>query len=1004
MGIFQGVGSSQAPDAVLSQAVGLVAGKVTSTTAPRSLCEVQTDEDDYQWLCSWARQLTGYQLQRWLSGVNSRRAALQSGSLVLSYAEAAGCLLLLLAAETGRREASEGNLWSAVRRRFLEAAGRVVFAQGQPRRDFKDALEAAARKLGLRHVFGIEGTQNYYVTVYLQFGFTKNGMGRLPYWLAGQPVSEAISYLLASEGKGDRQSSASFARLWETLRDYRRNNIREASARRVLENSPWVIPDWTDELLEQAKLHPDLGTAETVSQSGEPILPQFLSEPKLRWVWPERPIFTSTVINLADFDLSAERYHLKVGADTLAMLLRTDSGGYSSRPGVVKLPHALPEFVVGMVDDNGAEQAGRLMQLWNPEEDVELFDLGTGERLNAYSAQRSPSKDYGLLVSSDLTLEPSVLSFQDVGDDTHPKRLYLLPANSSYPVRVILADDQGEAGEFWNSDVDGFVRSKPAEPDWARRIVAEMHPLDQRWLGAYRRIRISGLDSHSTLQYIRVGGRPMDFDLDGNGVYLSQEFDISRFISMTPPHAIKVRLGLQRDNQRAVVERSCWVNAKGVMRTSDDGWEVVDYLKQQKADMTRERIYKLVLPGDGSAGAELALMEGPVLLRKPSWSRPVGLGPLAGYGAPLEIRAPYNPVEDPVVISSEVRNAGILVNPPFEENGVLCLDFHHSLEPSRHHEIVFWNIGDPPVLRRAEGLVEHRDNRWYLSSTAGSSGYCYVAVAYEGAILGSWWPEEIAQIDVADRRSALTTAAMLKWMRAPIVSSRWLGAVRAFAHQYPAQVLAAWISDEGLPEGLIYGSVPAEQWGSAVREIFAGWDPDPELASDVIQALGGVASDERDSDALQLLLREAPLLMGRVTKAWIASSGSPGTSATVNKANVIKQVRFRIADVPDEIKSPYLMEQWENGELSCEPTPELLTNSEKAAWEEDTRQELLSKSAEEMGVDPGYVNSVIQKVMFTLDYDDLEYTDQRNVETALNTRPFRELLGLRILGSLAREA
>lgn len=768
-----------------------------------------------------------------------------------------------------------------------------------------------------------------------------------------------------------------------------------------LENNPWAISDWTDELLEQAKLHPDLGTAESVSQSGEPVPPQFLSEPKLQWELPERPIFISTVINLADFDLTAERYHLKVGVDTLAMLLRTDTGGYSSRPELVKLPHVWPEFVVGMVDDNGAEQSGRLTQLWNPEEDVELFDLGTGERLNAYSARRSPSKDYGLLVSSDLTVEPSGLSFEDIGDDTHLKRLYLLPANSSYPVRVILTDDQGEVGEFWNSDVDGLVHPKPDEPDWASRVVTEIHPLDERWLGVYRRIRISGLDRHSTLQYIRVGGMPMDFDLDGNNVYLSQEFDISRFISMTPPHSIKVRLGLQKANQRAVVERSCWANAKGVMRTSDDGWEVVDYLKRQVADMARERIYKLVLPGDGSGGAELALMEGPVLLRKPSWSRPVGLGRLAGYGAPLEIRAPYNPVEDPVVISSEVRNPGILVGARFEENGVLCLDFHHSLEPSRHHEIVFWNIGDPPMLRRAEGHVEHRDNRWYLPSTEVSSGYCCVAVAYEGAILGSWWPEEIAQINVTDKQSALAAANMLKWMRAPIVSSRWLGAVRAFAHQYPAQVLVAWLSDEGLPQGLTYGSVAEEQWGSAVREIFAGWDPDPESANDVIRALGGVASDERDSDALQLLLREAPLLMGRVTKAWLSSSGAHGSNATVNKTNVIGNVRFRIADVPDEIKSPYLMEQWENGELSCEPMAEPLSNREKTAREEERRQDLLSQAAEEMGVDTGYVNSVIQRVMVPLDYEDLEYTDQRNVETALNTRPFRELLGLRILASLA---
>ena len=1006
MNVFQGIGSPQITDGVLAQAAGLVVGKVTSTTAPRSLCEIQADEDDYLWLCSWARELTYYQLLKWISGVNSRRTIAQSGNLVLSYAESAGCLLLLLAAESGRREASEGNLWAAVRRRFSEPAGRAIFAQGQPRREFKDALEVAARKLGLRHVFGIEGTQNYYLTVYLQFGFTKSGMGRLPYWLAGQPVSEAISYLLGSEDKGERQNSRSFMALWDTLRNYRRNNVRETSARRALASNPWVIPAWIDELLAQAKLHLDLGTADTETESGESIPSQFLTEAKLRWAWPDAPVFGSGVVNLADFDLTADRYHLKAGVDTLAVLLRTDSGGYSSRPEHVELPSVFPEFAVAMVDDNGAEPAGRLMQLWNPEEDVELFDLGTGDRLNAYSAQRGPGKDYGLLVSADLAVEPSGLRFHNIGGDTHSKRLYLLPANSSHPVRVILADEQGEAGEFWNSDVDGSVRSKPPEPDWASLVDAEIHPLDQRWLGVYRRIRISGLDSDTTLQYVRVGGRPVDFNWDGNGDCLSQEFDISSCISMTPPHTMKVRLGLQRVSERAVVERSCWANAKGVMRTSDDGWKVVDHSKQQAADAARECVYKLVLPGDGSVASKLALMEGPVFLRKPSWSRPIDLGPLAGYGAPLEIRAPYNPIEneDLVIISNEVRNPGILVNAAFDADGAFRLDFHHSLEPGLRHEIAFWDIGAPPVLRQAGEIVEHRGSQWFLPSTDGSSRPCCVAVAYRGEILGSWWPEEIAQISVTDEALALTTAAMLKWIRAPIVSSRWLGAVRDFAQRYPAQALAAWLLDEGLPEGLAYGSVPAEQWGAAVREIFVGWNPDPELAGDVIQALGGVASDERDSDALQLLLREAPLLMGRVTKAWLASRGSPGVNMTLNKVNVINHVRFRIAAVPDEMKSPYLMEQWANGELSCEPMPEPLTNSDKATREGERRQELLSEAAEEMGVDPRYIDSVIQKVMSPLDYDDLEYTDQRNVETALNTRPFRELLGLRILASLVREA
>jgi hypothetical protein len=1004
MNVFQGIGPPQVTDDVLAQAAGLVVGKVTSTTAPRSLCEIQADEDDYLWLCSWAWQLTYYQLRRWLSGVNSRRTIAQSGNLVLSYAESAGCLLLLLAAEAGRREAREGNLWAAVRKRFSDPAGRAIFAQGQPRREFKDALEVAARKLGLRHVFGIEGTQNYYLTVYLQFGFTKSGMGRLPYWLAGQPVSGAVSYLLGSEDKGERQSSRSFMALWDTLRNYRRNNVRETSARQALASNPWVIPAWIDELLAQAKLHLDLGTADAETEAGESLPSQFLTEPKLRWTWPEAPVFGSAVVNLADFDLTADRYHLKAGNHTLTVLLRNDSGGYSSTRERVVLPSDSPEYVVAMVDENGTEPIGQLLQLWNPEEDVELFDLGTGDRLDAYSAQRAPSKDYGLLVSSDLTVEPPGLRFHSIGAGAHAKRLYLLEANNAYRVRVILSDAQGLVGELWNSEIGG-VRSKPSEPDWANSIHVEVHPLDQRWLGVYRGIRVSGLSTDTTMQYIRVAGRPVDFNLEGNGAYLSEAFDISSCISATPPYASKVKLGLRRSGEQAFIERTCWVNAVGVMRASDDGWMVVDPSEQLAADEARKWAYKLVLPGDGSAAPKLALMEGPVFLRKPSWSRPTNLGPLAGYGASLEIRAPYNPIEGegPVIISNEVRNPGILVNAAFDTNEACCLRFRHSLEPGLSHQIVFWDIGAPPVLWQSIDIVDHKGIEWYVPSPDDSSGPCCVAVAYQGEVLGSWWPEEIAPIRVKDEGSALTTAAMLKWMRAPIVASGWIRAVQAFAQQYPAQTLAAWLLDEGLPDELSYGSAAAEQWGAAVREIFTGWNPDAESANNVIQALGGVAFKERDSDALQLLLREAPLLMGRVTKAWLTSHGSPEGEVSPNKVDLIDHLRFRIAAVPDEMKSPFLMEQWERGELDCEPMSEPLTVREKFAWEGERRQELLNDAANEMDVATGYIDNAIQKVIGPLDYDDLDYTDQCNVETALNTRPFRELLGLRILSALVQE-
>ena len=152
-------------DESLTAAAGAVVERLLSIPGPRSLCEIQADEEDYRWLCDWALGLTSFRLQGWLEGVNSRRIALSHSGINLTYAESAGCLLLLLASESARRNASEGRVWPAVRERFHEQAASALFVQGQPKGTFKDAIEAMSRKLDLRHVFGIEGTQNYYISV-----------------------------------------------------------------------------------------------------------------------------------------------------------------------------------------------------------------------------------------------------------------------------------------------------------------------------------------------------------------------------------------------------------------------------------------------------------------------------------------------------------------------------------------------------------------------------------------------------------------------------------------------------------------------------------------------------------------------------------------------------------------------------------------------------------------------------------------------------------------------
>src|SRR5262249_8195734 len=161
----------------------------------------------------------------------------------------------------------------------------------------KDALELACRGLSLRHVFGVAGVQSYYASIYLQFGFTRKGIARLPYWLAGQGVTEAIAYLL-----GPNLRSDAFQTLWLTLKEYRRGNITEQRLRLVINQNPWLLSEWADEIVARSRDRLELGTSTGVHAETSA---SFLDSPTLSWNPPSEPSFNCRVTNLALLDLTA---------------------------------------------------------------------------------------------------------------------------------------------------------------------------------------------------------------------------------------------------------------------------------------------------------------------------------------------------------------------------------------------------------------------------------------------------------------------------------------------------------------------------------------------------------------------------------------------------------------------------------------------------------------------------------------------------------------------------
>ncbi|HQU45316.1 MAG TPA: hypothetical protein PK867_21045, partial [Pirellulales bacterium] len=175
---------------------------------PFSLCEARLDEQAYESLSRW--------VEKSLSAGTIRSGRWEVGAVVFHFIT-----------ETARRDAHEGSLWSSVRDKFPAEIRSLLFLQGQPLPRLKDMIDAAVQELHLRHVLDRDDTLKWYVTTYLQFGCTHQGLlAHLPQWLCGAGMTTAVEFLLSGA-----LASESFRDVWQALRYYRRDWVTEHQVR-----------------------------------------------------------------------------------------------------------------------------------------------------------------------------------------------------------------------------------------------------------------------------------------------------------------------------------------------------------------------------------------------------------------------------------------------------------------------------------------------------------------------------------------------------------------------------------------------------------------------------------------------------------------------------------------------------------------------------------------------------------------------------------------------------
>jgi len=964
MRLFNNISPTQGED-TLYAAINKLADRLGTASTPRSLCESGQDSEDYEWLRQWGQGLEPSIPYWWLNNMGFGGALLDS-PLRLSRFEGLGCLLLLFMTEVGRREAREGHIWPAIRAILRPDTQKLLFDDlGQPLQPLKDAMEAAADRFTLRHAFGREGTLSYYVSVYLQFGFTQAGVTRLPYWLAGYGTTEAITYLLDSD-----LGSKSFQHLWHTLHNYRLGTISPDQARQSIATSPWVLPGWTEELLRWSRERPDVGTAPLGHEAtGDGPSPGWIEKPWLRWEPPAKPVFVTRLINLSAYGLTSERYDVVLnGAIVVATLLRQLNGSYFGANDIA-LGCDNPQPLLSLVEPEGTVHVSAEVQLWEPQEEVTIFDASSGRRIDAWNDAMSTNRAYAVLAACDLEVTPAPAVFQVVSNGK--ERLSLISAPWPSETRLLL---DGE--EFWTPAVFNGRGRRSNEPEWTRRVHVHAAPLYAH-LGQSIHPVVRGLADDIIVRSARLGGHQFDVAQNRTTANLSA-VKLSVELAMAP---LTFTLVLQRGDETARVRRVLDppIDIVGMMRRCGMGWEMVPEEQTLTVRDASAYPYKVLLPrADRDSTRDLSIVEGSVFTR-PLGRAAASLAGLEGLGAPLQIvRGPYNSTDSPLTLSTQVVDPGVVQSIKYTEHGFLFIHLYDTLTPGAEHCVVCWRPQSEPRIIPSTGITIRGDRTWQIEYDGQPLSTLMVGIAYDGYRIGASWPQALKDItiDTGKRQpsEALETiAALIRWMHVPILSRGYLDAVRSFAREHPAETMVAWLLGEGLPGDLRFRATN-EAWIAATRQVFAGWQPTTDVARDIVETLSRDAVngwDEPLAAALPWLLRWNPLLMGHIVHKWLMSPPSGRQQPIVAQIRALqRQVAGLRPSDPDD-----LLQQ--------------------------RQQERLQYAAQAMQVDDRFLTSgIVAKALASLRGQELSSVDAANVAVSLAVASFRDYLGLRVLDTM----
>ena len=446
-----------------------------------------------------------------------------------SNQEMFGALLIILASEVCRDKSSEEELWPAVAAVLDKDKHTFPFLfdmNRQPGTLCKKAMAEGARRLRLRNLIDCSERQEYVDTVRLQFGFTIRGARkRLPDWLAGLGRPIAVRILCGEESGFEHLKSASFSKLWKTLDGYRRRRVERVFAASLLQSSPWVRPEWAEEILTLTERSSNrvystpsaFSASARADSTSEPVC-----ELALRWDAALKPRFRLRLNDDRVYEILGASRKAQFAVDGVPVGTWTVSDGGEWR-GERELPCEstrspvanLRPGILTISADNKLLAEVDLSEL-GTNETLAVFDLRSGNAVGLNS-RLDPGRDYALICDTDLSV---------------PGAAQQTRSKNCCAFRVVGP---------WSTDLcvvcDGLTYWRPlltdAEPPAQMGITLESPPGQIAEPGSLSRVLLTGVPADAKLVALTLGQIAYPVVRNGSG------WETAARVRLTPDMALK---------------------------------------------------------------------------------------------------------------------------------------------------------------------------------------------------------------------------------------------------------------------------------------------------------------------------------------------------------------------------------------------------------------------------------------------------------------------------------